>query len=35
MVLNAIFPSASGVKKEGGADKRGALNTENTVVVYS
>ena len=33
MVLQAIFPSAFGLKKEGGALIRGgALNTENTVI---
>ena len=33
MVLKAIFPSASGQKKEGGALIRGgALTTENTVI---
>ena len=31
MALKAIFPSASGLKKKGGANYRGALNTENTV----
>ena len=34
MVIKAIYPSASGLKKKGGALIRGgALNTENTVVV--
>ena len=34
MVLEAIFPSATGLKKEGGALIRGgALNTENTVFI--
>ena len=33
MVIKTIFPSASGLKKEGGTLFRGgALNTENTVL---
>ena len=35
MVLQAIFPSAFGLKKEGGRLLEGALNTENTVVTTS